>query len=76
MGEELSKRLLGCGGDSDEDDRSDEDEDDGVVRCRGTTQAGQRCQITSADGPSGCYYKARPLCEGSRYCGYHLSQAR
>ena len=47
-----------------------------VVRCRGITSAGTRCQISSERGPSGWFYKARPLCEGSHYCGQHSSQSR
>ena len=68
LGEELSKRLLGFGHDSDaEQDDSESDEE--VVRCRGTTSTGTRCQLTDERGPEGWYYKARPLCEGSHYCG-------
>ena len=73
LGEELSKRLLGFGHDSDaEQDDSESDEE--VVRCRGTTSTGTRCQLTDERGPEGWYYKARPLCEGSHYCGHHSSQ--
>ena len=58
---------------------SDEFEDEfaePVVRCRGTTSTGTRCQISNERGPSGWFYKARPLCEGSHYCGQHCSQQR
>lgn len=72
MGEEMSKQLLGFG-DVEEGDESDEEED-GIVRCRGTTTQGTRCQITNERGESGWYYKARPLCQGSHYCGHHASQ--
>lgn len=75
MGEELSKQLLGPYHESGaEPDASESDEE--VVRCRGITTAGTRCSLTDERGPEGWYYKARPLCEGSHYCGHHSSQGR
>jgi len=49
-----------------------------VVRCRGRTQAGERCQITSGavhwSNPR--FQKAaEPLTYGAQYCAFHTDQA-
>ena len=51
-------------------DSSDSDSDSGVVQCRGTTLAGNRCRITSDHD----FAAAEPLQAGSRYCAKHADQ--
>jgi hypothetical protein len=59
--------------DDDDDADDDEDEDDGglkIVQCRGMTQAGLRCKVTSEME----FRKAEPLQMGSKYCEMHKDQ--
>eukprot|EP00936_MAST-01D_sp_MAST-1D-sp1_P002120 g2120.t1 len=57
-------------GSNEEDSSASDSDNDGVVQCRGTTLAGNRCRITSDHD----FAAAEPLQAGSRYCAKHAHQ--
>ena len=67
MGEELSKNLLD---EADEGSEESGEFGDGVIQCKGTTQRGERCRLTSEH----YYDNAAPLREGEHFCELHKDQ--